>query len=288
MQILELFAGIGGATAALEGHEVVCAIDHDEHAARTYALNWSHPIRRTNLVSLKPAKVPAADLWWMSPPCQPFTVRGERRDLDDPRCAPFLRVLELVEALRPRHIALENVATFAGSRAHLRMRDLLDRCGYAVRERELCPGELGVPNKRPRFYLLASQDPLQPWRPTVRTPRPLAAYLDADPNPSLFVPEALLERYRDALAVTDLDHPDPQTHCFTGAYGKSPVYAGSYLREARGVRWFSPEEVVRLLGFPASFRFPDDVSLPKRYKLAGNSLSVVAVREVLAHLHSST
>ena len=26
-----------------------------------------------------------ADLWWLSPPCQPYSVRGRGRDLDDPR-----------------------------------------------------------------------------------------------------------------------------------------------------------------------------------------------------------
>jgi DNA (cytosine-5)-methyltransferase 1/tRNA (cytosine38-C5)-methyltransferase len=57
--------------------------------------------------------------------------------------------------------------------------------------------------------------------------------------------------------------------------------AGSYLQWGETVRRFSPEEITRLLHFPDGFRFPDELSLRKKWHLAGNSLSVVAVREVL-------
>lgn len=264
--------------------DIVCAIDQDEYAHRTYTASWTHRARRWNIAALRPGQLPEAEVWWMSPPCQPFTVRGARRDLDDPRSAPFRRVLELVAAIRPRAVALENVPTFEGSRAHEALREVLDRAGYMVAERHLCPGQLGVPNKRPRFYLVASLDDLRPWRPVARVPCPLAEYLDPEPDASLYVPDALLDRFGDALAITDLDHPEPQIHCLTSAYGRSPVHAGSYVRDARGVRWLSPEEILRLLGFPPTVVFPADLPRSRRYKLAGNSLSVPAVREVLGAL----
>ncbi len=287
MRALELFAGIGGfAAAAGPDVGVVCAVDHDEYAAAAYAANWPHPVRRWNLASVRAPQLAAlhADLWWMSPPCQPYTVRGLGRDLDDPRAASLLRLLELVEAVRPRHLALENVPAFDGSRAHERLHAVLDRAGYHIRERHLCPAELGLPNKRPRYYLVASQEPLADWAPVVRHPVPLTAFLDPDPDPALRVPPELLARYGDALPVTDLDHPDPQVYCFTRAYGRSPVYAGSYLRDAGGIRWFSPEEIVRMLGFPARFGFPAAMPRARRYQLAGNSLSAPAVAAVLAVL----
>ncbi len=282
MKVVEWFAGIGGLSAALDGQaEVVCAIDHDESAHLTYRANWPHPARRWNVAHLRARQVPAAELWWASPPCQPYTVRGERRDLDDPRAASLIRLLALIAEVRPRHFALENVPGFEGSRAHLALREVLDRHGYHVRERSLCPAELGWPNKRPRFYLLASLDPLAPQPPLVRVPRPLAAFLDPLPDPALCVPADLLARYGDALPVTDLLHPEPQVYCFTGAYGTSPVYAGSYLRERGAIRWFSPEEVVRMLGFPERFRFAEGTDRRRRWRLAGNSLSVPAVAEIL-------
>jgi hypothetical protein len=82
------------------------------------------------------------------------------------------------------------------------------------------------------------------------------------------------------------------TACFTSAYGRSPVRSGSYLAlapraECTGddpppLRRFSPAEVLRLLGFPAAFRLPPELPRDAAWHLAGNSLSLPAVRAVLA------
>ena len=47
------------------------------------------------------------------------------------------------------------------------------------------------------------------------------------------------------------------------------------------LRYFSPKEVVNLLGFPYNFEFPSGISLKKQYALAGNSLHVPTVTELL-------
>jgi hypothetical protein len=47
------------------------------------------------------------------------------------------------------------------------------------------------------------------------------------------------------------------------------------------VRRFSPDEIARFLHFPREFRFPEDMTLGRQWRLVGNSLSIVAVREVL-------
>jgi site-specific DNA-cytosine methylase len=59
------------------------------------------------------------------------------------------------------------------------------------------------------------------------------------------------------------------------------MHAGAYLSCGCGVRRFSPEEIARLLHFPPEFRFPEGMTLRRKWHLVGNSLSVVAVREVL-------
>ena len=62
-----------------------------------------------------------ADFWWMSPPCQPYTLRGLRRDLQDPRAGSLIRILDVLEetpaAALPGGLALENVSGFADSEA---------------------------------------------------------------------------------------------------------------------------------------------------------------------------
>ncbi|MBX2797723.1 MAG: DNA cytosine methyltransferase [Myxococcales bacterium] len=286
MRVLELFAGIGGCAVALGDRAAdIAAIDQDEAAHTVYVHNHTHPAQRLNLAGVKPPALAAheADLWWMSPPCQPFTVRGRQRDVDDPRCGALLNVLRCIDAVRPRWVALENVPGFAGSRAHGRLTSMLRGAGYGWVQAELCPSTWGVPNRRRRFYLLARHEGQPaPFPPPASATTPLRAFLDDSADPALAVSQALQERYASALAVVRADDATAVAECFTSAYGRSPVYAGSYLRQSGGLRRFSPTEIVRLLGFPRTFAWPAGLALAKRYKLAGNSLSVHAVRVVLA------
>jgi len=290
--VLELHCGIGGCAAALAGHaQVTAAIDINTVALGVYRHNFAHRTAARAIESLRPDDplLRGADVWWMSPPCQPYTRRGKGRDLDDPRSRGFLHLLELIERLRPTALALENVPEMRGSQAHARLREMLERAGYAIAERVLCPSELGVPNRRRRFYLVASRERLSGWATepfaaprTAPPPCPaLAAYLDSDDAPELHVADQLLAEYVHAIDVVEADDPLAVAATFTAGYGRSLVRAGSYLCRSSIVRRFSPAEILRLLGFPSSYRLPPDLPRDNAWRLVGNSLSVPAVREVL-------
>ncbi|HSL83487.1 MAG TPA: DNA cytosine methyltransferase, partial [Thermoanaerobaculia bacterium] len=313
LRTLELYCGIGGVAAALDGAAaVVAAVDINRGALAVYRRNFVHPALARTIEGLSAEELAGfrADLWWLSPPCQPFTRRGLGRDDDDPRAASLLALLERIAELgseAPRYLALENVPGFQGSRCHARLAATLRRAGFRWREGCLCPTELGVPNRRRRYYLVASRNgepadwsPEAPKAPRRGTLRP---YLDPEPDPApdagperrldpalAWDPE-LVRRYRHALDVVRADEPGAVTACFTAAYGRSPVRSGSYLAlngdpvdspgEPR-LRRFSPAEVLRLLGFPGTFRRPPDLPPEKAWPLVGNSLSVPAVRRVLS------
>lgn len=304
MKALELFAGIGGfaASAHKAGVEIAAAIDHDRRSAGVYCESFGQDVVIKNLDFLKPAALAkwGADLWWMSPPCRPHTIRGNQEDLSDPRSRCFVSVVEAVREVRPRAVALENVPWFARSKARELLISALD--GYRLREGMLCPTALGIPNRRRRYYLLAVRDgdltEAPPW------PEPddgdlddgslqsgqrwvlggqgsaLRAYLDADAPPDLDVEPALRERYGQALHVVEADDPQTVTACFTSAYGRSPVYCGSYLRDRGRLRRFSPGEIARLLGHPGD-KALDALDRRLAWHLIGNSLSVDAVSKIL-------
>lgn len=314
LRVLELYCGIGGCAAALDGSgaaEVVAALDINHLALAAYRRNFHHPATARTLESLAAAELAAweADLWWLSPPCQPFTRRGLGRDLDDPRTASLLALADRATEVRPAYLALENVPGFAASRTHARLRAALDGAGYEVRERLLCPTELGVPNRRRRFHLLASRRGFAtagrgapPPTPTgsftgleasraIPPRRPLADFLDPEPAAKLAVDPGLLERYAGALDLVDPADSAAVAACFTAAYGRSPVHSGSYLvlaRDAGGrpvrLRRFSPAEILRLLGFPAAYSLPPELSVESSWRLVGNSISVDVVRAVLAQI----
>lgn len=281
LTMLELFCGIGGAAAAVgERARVVAAVDQHPAALATYRANFpDHPVLVRNLAG--GVKLPEAELWWMSPPCQPYTVRGARRDLSDPRAQPLVALLRQFAVRRPPYFAMENVPTFARSESHQLVRNTLLEAGYFVQERELCPTALGVPFERRRFYLVASTFPLLPWEDKPVIMRSISDYLDSDPRPELCLNGAFLERYGRALHRVQ-GSGERHGACFTSAYSRSPVYCGSYLEDNSLVRHFSPEEVLRTLHFPATFAFSSEISRAQAYELAGNSLSVLAVQKVLS------
>jgi DNA (cytosine-5)-methyltransferase 1 len=286
-RVVELFCGIGGCAAALgQRAHVGAAVDQNRVALRVYSRNFAHTVHPAALESIpeRTWRTWDADLWWMSPPCRPFTTRGARRDLDDPRARGFEAVVERIVRLRPPSVAIENVPGFAGSRAHALTRETLDRAGYAVRETLLCPTELGLPNRRRRFYLVAALDGLAAWPARTGTAVRLADLLDHSPARELWCDPDLQTRYAGALNVVDAENPAACTACFTSAYGRSVVRSGSYLATATGLRRFSPREILRLLDFPAEYELPPDVPLASAWSLVGNSVSVRAVRWVLAAL----
>ena len=284
-RVLELYCGIGGCSAALpRGVEVVAAIDINTTALEVYRWNFQHPTLPLNLDFVSPRDLDrqAADLWWLSPPCQPFTVRGLQRDTEDRRTLSFLRLIDCLSECLPTFLALENVPGFRGSGTHTRLRSVLDELGYEVQEIVLCPTELGIPNRRERLFLVAGLAPLRPLRRPRPAPSPLEAFLDRQPPAALWIDRDLLNRYREALSIVNPRQPTAVASCFTSAYGRSPVRSGSYLDTMSGARRFSPEEILRLLGFPPDFTLPPDLTMRKAWSLVGNSLSVPAVRHVLS------
>ena len=118
MKVLELFAGIGGcAMSGQGGAEGGAAVDQDEAARATYAIRFDHPQHPRNLHHARPEWFARfdADLWWMSPPCQPYTRRGLKRDVDDSRAQGLLSLLPRIDRCRPPFVALEKALATDGS-----------------------------------------------------------------------------------------------------------------------------------------------------------------------------
>jgi DNA (cytosine-5)-methyltransferase 1 len=290
LKVLELFCGIGGFAAATRGRaEVIQAIDLSEHVLQVYKHNFpTHMTRQIGLDRVRPEVLNAGDpdMWWMSPPCQPYTVRGVKQDLDDPRAVSLIHLLGLLRdgLVTPTTIAMENVEGFLESRAHELLFETLDAAGYTHRvERVLCPTELGVPARRLRYYLVASREPLLPAPPPARYTAPLADYLDAgEPDEALIVPAEDVAKHGPGMRIFDVAQPGLELNCFTSAYGKTFRCAGSYIQLADGrVRRYSPDEILRLMCFPEWYSFPEGMTLRMRYKHIGNSLSIAAMREIL-------
>ena len=227
----------------------------------------------------------------MSPPCLPYTRRGNQQGLSDPRAESYKYLVDQIAKLTPPVVALENVPPFAHSDAFQLWTSTLTSAGYQLYHRMACPTQIGIPVRRNRFYGLAIHNEVsasssaihlassfqQTWPP----PRhlPLANYLlDADshlPLINLMLDVEVQSRYQGALDVVNPLDSESICACFASSYGKSIVRSGSYLQHNGSLRRFHPREIARLLGFPDTFVLPSD--LRTAYRLLGNSLSVDVV-----------
>ncbi len=285
MRALELFSGIGGWRLALGSRGTVqAAYDVSELANATYALNHGESPLPRELAAVAAQELAAhgADTWLLSPPCQPFCRMGNHQGLQDRRSRAFSHLMECFAQAPPDHLVLENVAGFLDSDAHQLLAERIRAHGMHRLDLQACPTRFGLPNQRPRAFVVASRQPLRPLPlPDLPTPH-LVAYLDAEEDGGLYLSCQTLARHLQGL---DLVRPeDHRSACFIGGYGRRLVGSGSFLHTERGVRRFSPTEVARLLGLPEGFRFPEALPLEARYRLLGNGLSIPVATWAVDHL----
>ena len=188
----------------------------------------------------------------MSPPCQPFTRQHPATE-NDPRSNALNHLTKMLTKLKnpPKYFALENVIGFETSPACKNLLKSLELTGYQFMQFALSPTQFGVPNERPRYYLLAvhngkfdlsnAQNETNINNYTyVHTSIPglenieineIKSYLmeySLEETQELFVPENLLEK--NASWCMDLvKENDKYSACFTKSYSKYFKGTGSVL-----------------------------------------------------------
>ncbi|WP_186775387.1 DNA cytosine methyltransferase [Rubripirellula tenax] len=295
MALIELFCGIGGAAEAarqLARADLVSAraIDIDRDCGVVYQHNFGLAVDHQTIESIDWGSLVEIgdDAWWMSPPCQPYCRRGRGDHENDRRCDALLSLIAWLDnqpTTLPRAMVLENVPQFASSSHRDRLCCSLERNGFRTSEVVLCPTQFGIPNRRRRYYLIASRT----HEATVAAPHDtslrfsVADVLDSPPptQSPLWLAIEVASKYAGALDIVDADDPLAMTACFASGYGKSIIRSGSYLRHDGRLRRFSPDEVARLLGYSAEFSFPLEIADRKRWKMLGNGLSIPVAKAVL-------
>ena len=171
LRVIEFYAGIGGYHCALlaasNTHaQIVASIDINTNANEVYAHNFPHTLHlNRNICGITSEELDALhpDIFFLSPPCQPFTRQGHRRDNLDRRTDSFFHLMHVLSEMKqpPRYILVENVQGFETSQTREHFVTILRSLDYNIQEFLLSPAQFGIPNSRLRFYLLAKRKPLQ-------------------------------------------------------------------------------------------------------------------------------
>lgn len=154
--VVDLFAGCGlfGYAFRREGFALKQAYEIDAVAATTYWRNLRSEVSVVDVRRVKPEG--RADVLIAGPPCQGFSTLG-KRDPWDPRNQLSLLVAGWAKKLRPRVVVVENVSSFLDSPVAGELRRRLGRAGYEVRSFVLDAYEFGVPQRRRRSFVVASE-----------------------------------------------------------------------------------------------------------------------------------
>lgn len=194
---IDLFAGCGGLSLGLAtaGFSPAFAVEAHSDAFATYKVNlldrnenghcwpewleqraWkAEDVIAEHIAELSELRG-SIDLIAGGPPCQGFSMNGLRRP-DDPRSQMVDVYLQYVELLGPRLVLLENVVGFCSMKHRLGgtyneyVSRKLHELGYDTWMEIVRASDWGVPQRRPRFVLIAAKrgslpgiDPLQRLR----------------------------------------------------------------------------------------------------------------------------
>lgn len=203
IRVIDLFAGAGGLTAGFTATGrflPVGAVEHDVHAAATYALNHGEHVYVGDIAEYAGGSFPRADVVLGGPPCQGFSLLG-KQDVDDPRNLMWEQYLLVLRRVRPVFFVLENVPQFLESRDYrafvgeARAGGRLE--GWEIEAWVLNAADYGVAQNRRRVIVVGRRSGMRP----VGRPDPVPmrmtvadAVQDLDPVPGeQCLPESTVE-----------------------------------------------------------------------------------------------
>jgi len=161
VNVLSLFAGAGGLELGLEraGMTVVGQVEKDPYCTAVLTRHWPEVPKHDDVTTAPEwwagADRPVVDLVCGGFPCQPFSLGGFQRGVDDDRWLwpAFQRVLCDV---RPRFVLLENVSALTRDAVAfgIVLGDL-HKLGFDAEWTLLRASDVGAPHLRERVFVLA-------------------------------------------------------------------------------------------------------------------------------------
>ena len=315
-----LFAGIGGFCLGFEklGIKTAWAIENDIAAATTYksnipGANILHDARGPMSildVSVSKNQLSPVDILHAGFPCQSFSMAGERKGFNDPRGMLFYEIIRLINEFgdkKPSVIVLENSPNLKvgdGGSWFLELTKQIKKAGYWFRESnayELNAYDFThVPQNRNRLFMIAfSADEFKNGRLDLQLDRSQTSkdlrqfinfngfieddsyYLDEENRYHKMITEKVDDPYciyqlRKYLVRVKEPGVCPTLTANMGLGGHNVPF----IVDAKGLRKLTEFECLKLQGFPDGYKFPEDVTRPKRYQQVGNSVVPTLVEKI--------
>ena len=162
MRVSSFFAGIGGFDLGLEraGMNVVFQCELDPFCQLILKRHWPHIPLHDDITTLSPAAIPPSELWCAGWPCQDLsTANTERTGLAGKRSGLFFTFMDLVRAVHPAWLVMENVPGLLSAEQGTALEtviDTLEANGYLGGWVSCNATDAGLPQNRDRVFFIAS------------------------------------------------------------------------------------------------------------------------------------
>ncbi len=300
---IDLFAGIGGIRLGFENtgaFETVYANDFDKFTKHTYDLNFNGTKLHVNDIrKINSDDLPKFDFLLGGFPCQPFSIAGYRKGLDDAgRGDLFFEILRLLNDRKPNAFLLENVKNLYShdkGKTYQFMKEKILGLGYSVKEAVLNTMNYGnVPQNRERLYIVGFLDPKVAERFTFPDSEPLTTsfreLLDVEvPERYYYNDKSLFEKLKEHVTKEDTVYQWRRTYVRENKSNVCPTLTANMgmgghnvpiIKDKKGIRKLAPKECLRLQGYPSSYVLPEDLADSILYKQVGNSVSVPVIEKI--------
>lgn len=288
---IDLFAGIGGIRLSFEDLGGVCLFtsEKDKYAQRMYLANFGE-LPAGDITNIDVKSIPNHDILLAGFPCQAFSIMGDRRGFEDTRGTLFFNVASILKEKSPYAFMLENVKHFKThdkGRTFKTVISTLESLGYYIHTKVLNALDYGLPQKRERIIIVGFKENIAfnfpPPQPS--SPPSLSSVLEVGNVPAKYYASTEIQAKRQAQTVDktkitpSIWHENKTGNVSILPYSCALRAGASYnYLLVNGVRRLTPRELLRLQGFPETFKIV--VSDQQIRKQTGNSVPVNMIKDV--------
>lgn len=287
---IDLFAGIGGFHLAADalGGKCLFASEIDTEAKKAYHANYGL-MPQGDITKISSDEIPSHDVLLAGFPCQPFSIIGNRLGFDDIRGTLFFEIARILEAKKPPIFVLENVKQLSRHDHGETLRTILDTLnglGYLVHWNVLNALDFGLPQKRERTIIVGFLNHDVDFSfPCPHVAGKLEDILEPSDqvDPKHFASERIVQKRFEKHKSPyhpGIWHENKSGNITSYPYSCALRAGASYnYLLVDGVRRLTPREMLRLQGFPDTFKIVCTDSQTR--KQAGNAVPVNVIQAVL-------
>lgn len=161
INVVSLFSGGGGLDLGFiaEGYNIIWAIDNNKNATDTYRANIGDHIICADINKIDISKIPNADVVIGGPPCQSFSLAGNR-NVEDARGQLVWKYIHIIEQVKPKAFVFENVTGLLsaknsqGEKIIELLKVAFKEIGYTIEQQVMNAADYGVPQRRKRVLIV--------------------------------------------------------------------------------------------------------------------------------------